>query len=187
MVGNDVIALDQVQMKINDRFLRKLKKICTPNEMEFILNYQEPHKMFWIVWSAKECGYKIWNRVHRIQIFNPKEFVVEFKNFGEGYVHGHSMTYNFRVKINPTYIHTVAISQSIDWGEINEAVLPALTKIRPQACQWLRDQMSIGKHEKIEIKENIPTLYIGNRKTKVNISLSHDGNLFAIACSNIKV
>jgi len=74
MIGNDVIDLQQARLDSNWRRPGFSAKIFTSREQQLISEAQDPEWMVWQLWSMKEAGYKIINRMTRERLFAPLSY-----------------------------------------------------------------------------------------------------------------
>jgi 4'-phosphopantetheinyl transferase EntD len=157
VIGNDIVDLALSRKESNWKRKGFLDKIFTAKEQQFITEAENPEIMVWVLWSSKEAVYKIWNRLTQIRAFNPLrieciEGAFVNTNF-YGKVVCESKTYFFETETNNEYIHTIALTNRMDFKKI--------------IC--LEDRKNVQK------KAGIPFFYDDSDFILKPISISHHG------------
>lgn len=75
-IGNDIVSIKHTIE--NKHFLtqRYLDKLFTPSEQSFIWSTHMPAYAVWLMWTAKESAYKIYNKQSGKRMYHPKKFEV---------------------------------------------------------------------------------------------------------------
>ena len=77
MIGNDIVSVDEIKIRNQNRLERYLHKICLSHEKNWCLNYSDPRIPAAWLWSLKESAYKIWSKKTQNRKWNPKSFSIE--------------------------------------------------------------------------------------------------------------
>lgn len=120
MIGNDIVDLSLAQIQSNWKRRGFLDKIFTPREKSLILQAADPELMVWDLWSRKEAAYKIYNRQTRIRAYIPLELECFDTDCEIGRVIFGKRTYFTKTEITENYIHTIAVTEKSDFGNIAE-------------------------------------------------------------------
>jgi phosphopantetheinyl transferase (holo-ACP synthase) len=179
----------------NSRFL---KKILTNAEIEFVQHAKNPDAALWSHWACKETAYKVIKKSFPDASFLPRRWQITFNkresthSDGEVTIPGHDSVF-IRLFTNPQNVHCIGadVLTALDKLIWSVDVLPEKEKINPSLysryClgQSLAKNFSINFHH-IKIKRTRengelqpPRVYVGGKKTNIDISLSHDGRFVA--------
>lgn len=194
--GNDIIALnDDANQKSfsNDRYLRK---ILTPVELNFIYRNTDTFRLPCLLWTCKECAYKIALKAGFDKNFAPRNYEVNFENPSEnvnrnifsGTVHFNDKKVFFLSEIFPHYISTIACSDESQLDAVKSFTSTTSGSDHSErAREQLKKTLSVIlkiKKSYIEVnknKEGIPFLNIPNCPELPDISFSHDGIFYSYA------
>jgi phosphopantetheinyl transferase (holo-ACP synthase) len=177
---------------------RFLKKILTNAEIEFVQNAEKPDAALWSHWACKETAYKVIKKSFPAAAFLPRQWQVIFNKTkskysdGEVIIPGNNRVY-IRLFSNPQYIHCIGadVFTALDKLIWSVDVLPEKEKINPSLHLRYYLGRSLAKHFSLNFhhikikrtKENgelqPPRVYVGGKKTDIDISLSHDGRFIA--------
>ncbi len=199
-VGNDVVDLKEPANAGKSKNSRFLKKILTDAEIEFIKNAENPESALWSLWVCKEAAYKVKKKSFPDIPFIPRRWQIVFNkpqsifSDGEVIIPGKGSVY-IRLASNLQYVHcagtdSFAALDKLIWS-VN--VLPEKKQINPSLClrdllgQKLAQHFYLNFHQ-IKIKRTRengellpPCVYVGGRRTDIDVSLSHDGRFVAYA------
>lgn len=194
--GNDIIALnDDANQKSfsNDRYLRK---ILTPVELNFIYRNTDDFRLSCLLWTCKECAYKIALKAGFDKNFAPRNYEVIFENLPEdvsqniysGTVHFNGKKIFSLSEILPHYISTVACSDESHLKDVKSFTSTTFgSDHSKRAREQLKKTLSVIlkiKKSSIEVyknKEGVPFLNIPDCPELPDISFSHDGIFFSYA------
>jgi len=156
----------------------------------------------WSHWACKETVYKVIKKSCPDAAFLPRQWQVIFNKTeskyldGEVIIPGKDSVY-IRLFSNSQYVHCVGSDSltALDKLIWSVDVLPEKEKINPSLylryClgQSLAKHFSLNSHQ-IKIKRTRengelqpPRVYVGGKKTDIDIGLSHDGRFVAYAYS----
>ncbi len=202
-VGNDIVDLREPANVGKSRDLRFLKKILTDAEIEFVQNAENPDKALWSLWACKETAYKIIKKSRAHAAFLPSQWEVIFNKSKSTYVDGEIAvpsvpTFYFRLFSHTGYVHSVGTDckDALEKMICNVVPLPQQANgVKPDASPFLRECLTQNLARYFHLKSNDikinrikeknelrpPHVYIGGKKSDIDISLSHDGRFIAYA------
>ncbi len=170
-IGNDIIDWQMAKTQTQKLRHRSLEKVCTPVEMEKILNDKDQLKCFWKIWAAKETAYKAWQRYTNSKpVFNPSQFNCSFLNENTILVKTPSFDITIHLDVTPDYIHAFVDCK----GYINQ--IYAKTEHVHFLSELSSNNLVIRKSE-----FNMPLIKHTKTKKTLFISMSHDGRFYAIS------
>ncbi len=199
-VGNDVVDLKDASNAGKSGDSRFLKKILTDAEIEYVKNADNPDLALWSLWACKETAYKIVKKKLPAVAFVPRQWNVVLKTNRSKYAEGKVGILGkggvpVRLFSNPDYVHCVGtdnlkVLNKLIW---RVEALPEKEKINPSlflrrcVTHDLARRFSLNFHQ-IKIKRTkqdgelqYPQVYIDEKKTNIDLSLSHDGRFVAYA------
>jgi phosphopantetheinyl transferase (holo-ACP synthase) len=182
---------------------RFLKKIFTVAEIDFVQNAENPDRALWALWSCKETAYKVIKKKCVVAAFLPRRWTVILKKSesaclgGEVKIPDAEAVY-VRLFSHFRYVHCVGADHPTDLDRLvcKVEVLPEKEKekkIDPSLfarkclalgiADFFRLNLSDIKINRVQDKSELqpPHVYIGGKKSNIDISLSHDGYLIAYA------
>jgi phosphopantetheinyl transferase (holo-ACP synthase) len=170
-LGNDIIDWQLAKTQIQKLRPRSLEKVCTPEEIEIIINDKDQLKCFWKIWAAKETAYKSWQRyTYSKPVFNPSQFSCSFLNENAILVKTPSFDITIHLDVTPDYIHAF-----VDSKEYFNQIYTKTEHVH-FLSELSSNNLVIRKSE-----FNIPLMeHTKTKKTSV-ISISHDGRFYAIS------
>lgn len=76
MIGNDIIALNELPVESESRFCRRINKVCTDLEIKWLYSLEKParNRAFWKLWALKEAAWKADYRRGGMRLFNPHRY-----------------------------------------------------------------------------------------------------------------
>ena len=186
MIGNDIVDLNLSLQTPKTENLRFLKKICSEDEIDFILKSDAPELSLWRVWSMKESAYKIIVKKSGINLFIPKKIKTEFLDKKNGKIHSEWGEFLSVTQQDDSFLHTVSIdiecspfssvrksNEKNQSAEVRNLLVRELSEIHPE--KYKLENLSIEK------KERVPFLLYENKAMNFDISLSHHGEWLAYA------
>jgi phosphopantetheinyl transferase (holo-ACP synthase) len=178
---------------------RFLKKILTDAEIEFVKNAENPGTALWSLWACKETAYKVIKKSSPDTAFTPRRWQTVFDTHQSGYSDGEVIipetgSVFIRVFSTSEYVHCIGAdsNQALDKIIFKVQALPD-EETNPSLFSRSCLAQSIAKHFSLESRAikikrtknsgelQPPLLYVGGKKTDIDISLSHDGRFVAYA------
>jgi phosphopantetheinyl transferase (holo-ACP synthase) len=202
-VGNDIVDLREPANAGKSRDSRFLKKILTVAEIDFVQNAENHDKALWALWSCKETAYKVIKKKCVDAAFLPRQWTVILQKSesasldGEVKVPDAEVVY-VRLFSHFRYVHCVGADHPADLDSLvcKVEVLPEKEnekRIAPSLfarkcltlsiADFFRLKLSDIKINRVQDKSELqpPHVYIGGKKSDIDISLSHDGQFVAYA------
>jgi hypothetical protein len=182
---------------------RFLKKILTVAEIDFVQNAENPDKALWALWSCKETAYKVIKKKCVNAAFLPRQWTVILKKSesasldGEVKVPDAEVVY-VRLFSHFRYVHCVGADHPADLDRLvckvkvlsekenEKRIDPSLLARKCLAlsiADFFRLNLNDIKINRARNKSELqpPYVYIGSKKSDIDISLSHDGQFIAYA------
>lgn len=156
MIGNDIIDLRQSRIESNWRRKGFIEKLFTDTEKQLITNYHDPEIMVWLLWSMKEAAYKIYNRQTKVREYIPQKLsctIITLDKDIYGVVSCNGNKYYTKTLKTSKIIHTTA------------ALIP----------EDLNNIVEIEKKGIVKTQNGIPYLYISEKNTVTDVSISNHG------------
>jgi phosphopantetheine--protein transferase-like protein len=197
-VGNDVVDLKDAENLGKSGNSRFLKKILTDAEIEYVKNADNPEAALWSIWACKETAYKVIKKSFPDAAFVPRRWQVVFTKSKSEYSEGEVVALGkdrvyIRLFSNTQYVHCVGAANVKVLDKLIWRVesLPEEKNINPSIYlrhllrQNLAQCFSLNFNQiKIKrIRQNgelqPPRVYVDDKKTDIDISLSHDGRFVA--------
>jgi hypothetical protein len=202
-IGNDIVDLREPANAGKSRDSRFLKKILTVAEIDFVQNAENPDKALWSLWACKETAYKVIKKKCVDAAFLPRRWAVILKKSGSACLDGKvkipdEKAVYVRLFSDFRYVHCVGTDHLADLDRLvcKVEVLPEKEneqRIDPSLfvrkclvlsiADFFRLNVSDIKINRIKEKNELqpPYVYIGGKKSDIDISLSHDGQFVAYA------
>jgi phosphopantetheinyl transferase len=182
---------------------RFLKKILTAAEIEFVQGAKNSDQALWSFWACKEASYKVIKKKYPDARFLPRRWQVLLRQTassrigGEVVIPAKDKVY-VRVFFHTDYVHCIG-------ADDQKALKNVICKVKTlevkenteekDASLFLRQSLAQGliahlhlnpsnikiKREKEQSGLGPPRLYMGGKKSVIDISLSHDGRFVAYA------
>lgn len=141
MIGNDIVDLALARFESNWKRKGYLDKIFTPDEQLLISTAENPDTMVWNLWSRKEAAYKIYNRATGIRGYFPLKLVCVYENANNGFVLCNGHTFYTKTKIVKDKIHTVAVTDIMDFKLVTE-LEPEIKIIKRKGIPFLIEEIT---------------------------------------------
>jgi len=202
-IGNDIVDLREPANTGKSRDSRFLKKILTAAEVDFVQNAENPDKALWSLWACKETAYKVIKKKCADAAFLPRRWMVILKKFESACLEGEvkipdAEAVYVRLFSHFRYVHCVGADHPADLDRLvckvevllekenKKRVDPSLFARKCLArsiADFFRLNLSDIKINRVQDKSELqpPHVYIGGKKSDIDISLSHDGHLVAYA------
>lgn len=140
MIGNDVIDLRLAAVESNWRRKGYLHKLFFPEEQQLIKQTDDPDRMVWLLWSAKEAAYKIIHRETRQRTYAPQQYRVRLSEAASGLVYYKERQLPFRTLVNGSCLHTVAVASVNCWPQVVYRRLPGEELLKDdEGVPFIRD------------------------------------------------
>lgn len=140
MIGNDVIDLRLAAVESNWRREGYLHKLFSPEEQRLIMQTDEPDRMVWLLWSAKEAAYKIIHRETRQRAYAPQLYRVRLSGVASGRVYYKDRQLPFHTVVSGSYLHTVAVVSADWWPQVVYRRLPGEELLKDEeGVPFIRD------------------------------------------------
>lgn len=208
-VGNDIVDLTDHYARGKSQDTRFLNRVLTQNELGCLMDTDDPDRLLWAFWSAKETAYKAISKAYPDVSSSPKRYDVTFDNNTITVTSGNVQTPHGTVQVlaisGEDHVHCVGMSKNVDMstnikhgmyyiGDDLGSSLPELAKTESRmareaatisiASHFMLDPMAINIMRPETSQRNTPPdVYINGEKTDIDISLSHDGRFVAYAFS----
>lgn len=202
-IGNDIVDLREPVNAGENRDSRFLKKILTVAEIDFVQNAENPDKALWSLWACKETAYKVIKKKCVDAAFLPCRWMVILEKSesacleGEVKIPDAEVVY-IRLFSHFRYVHCVGADHPADLDRLfckveafpekeNEKRIDPSLFARKYLARSLADFFRLNfsdiKINRIKEKNELqpPYVYIGGKKSDIDISLSHDGRFVAYA------
>lgn len=202
MIGNDVIDLTDPGAAGKSRDRRFMERVFTPRERRAILDHEERDLCLWSLWAGKEASYKALRKLHHSLTAVPKRYEIALlPTAGVWPTGGIAHTPRGPILLSFSggngYVHCIAGTEdaSMD-GVIWDVLETDREEASPKAQSMRVRSMVIHAaarclNESPEAMEIIrtrerrglgpPMLYVKNRKSDIDLSMSHDGRFVAWA------
>jgi phosphopantetheinyl transferase (holo-ACP synthase) len=202
-IGNDIVDWREPLNAGKSQDSRFLKKILTAAEIEVVQNAKNPDAVLWSLWSCKETAYKVIKKKCIDTAFLPCRWTVILRKSeatcqdGEVKIPDAAAVY-VRLFSHFRYVHCVGADHPADLDRLvcKVEVLPEKEnekRIDPSLfarkclalsiADFFRLNLSDIKINRVQDKGELqpPHVYIGGKKSDIDISLSHDGQFVAYA------
>ncbi|MGD0022814.1 MAG: 4'-phosphopantetheinyl transferase superfamily protein [Smithellaceae bacterium] len=182
---------------------RFLKKILTVAETDFVQDAENPDKALWAFWSCKETAYKVIKKKCGTAVFLPCRWEVILQKSEAACLDGEvkfpdAEVVYVRLFSHFRYVHCVGADHPADLDRVVSKieVLPEKeNKKRIDPSLFARKCLTLSiadfshlnlsdiRINRVQDKSELqpPHVYIGGKKSDIDISLSHDGQFVAYA------
>jgi phosphopantetheinyl transferase (holo-ACP synthase) len=117
MIGNDVVDLadrESAPLAMHPRFD---ERVFTAEELVWLRRHGRADRRRWMLWAAKESGFKAAKQLDPTTSFSPRRLLVRLGDQGEGTVRLGEQTFSLRVRLDADVCHAVA------WGDLPRAAI----------------------------------------------------------------
>ncbi|SDZ85405.1 4'-phosphopantetheinyl transferase superfamily protein [Pedobacter hartonius] len=182
MIGNDLVDLRQAATESNWQRKGYLGKIYTPEEQELILNAAEPSVMVWLLWTMKEAGYKVLNRITAIRSYSPQSFIccglITNGSQATAVVCHDERRIYIKSEISSQMIHSTATLNKQDLEELTLSYMDNSADYRADFNRSSRGYFLT------KTSSGLPLIIHGPTGRKLIASVSHHGKYAAIVYSD---
>lgn len=189
------------------RDIRFMDRVFTMNEKQAILDHNKRDVFLWSLWAAKETAYKAISKIHPTVSSAPRRYEIElFSSAGSvperGIAHTPLGMISLRLSIRSDHLHCVGVTDGLDMDSVMWDVLKIGQRYSSSEYQsdivrkMVKQKASCYLNESpgtMEINRKMghhglgpPVLYVREKKTVIDISMSHDGRFVACALQDIR-
>lgn len=188
MLGNDVVDLHDEEARDGATHPRFDARVFTESERASIASSDEPNRLRWSLWAAKEAAYKLGVTHRPGLVFSPRRFVVELEGAGEGRVKTPVGRFDLKLVDAGDAVHAIATEAGAP------APVAGMTRtvgdvdpsrgVRRFAARILAERFGVATSG-VEIgrRGRVPTLRLQGDPRRFELSLSHHGRYLAFACA----
>lgn len=157
-----------------------MSKVFSEEEMNQIINSNDPELCLWKLWAMKETAYKAHQRSFDLpRKLNPKAFscVLDISNSG-GKVSIDDSVYDIELNITSGYLHATSSSEKVSKNvfQINKDSAFDLITVITDNYHFTTEDFSIKKNA-----HGIPSIVAEDHSIEIPFSLSHHGKFTAFA------
>ncbi len=202
MIGNDIVDIADPQAVGKNRDIRFINRVFTPDEQQKILNSDEPDIFLWSLWAGKETGYKAISKLYPVVSSSPGHYQIKLSDRPlpeSGTVYTPCGPVPLRFFITGEYIHCIGATTDEDMVSIvrNVQEIPqhqfcpdyksdfVRNMVRKKISRYLKEDPEAIEIIRPKGRRGLgpPVIYAGNKRTSIDISMSHDGRFAACAIS----
>jgi hypothetical protein len=188
-LGNDVVDLDDAEARLDGLHPRWTDRVFTAAERAAIAASDEPRRLHWALWAAKESAYKALVRRDAGAAFSPRAFAVELASLpAQGVARGRVVhrgcdAFSLEVEADEGFVHALARPEGSAGGVLSRVALaegPAGAAVRELAAGAIGSSLElVSGLLRIEGRPPAAVWPAG----RLDVSLSHHGRFVAFACS----
>lgn len=182
MLGNDVVDLGDAETRwVHPRFDAR---VFDADERQRIAESDDPRRMRWMLWAAKESAYKATRR-RGPTVFSPARFRVELSSEREGCVWHEGVRRSLRIETYGGCIHAL-VTETRDDGAVVRRVArldrgEPSQRVRDLAIETVSHRLGEASGRlRVESAGRIPELVAGDRR--LPLSIAHHGRFVGFAC-----
>jgi phosphopantetheinyl transferase (holo-ACP synthase) len=188
MLGNDVVDLADPETRAAGRHPRFDARVLTREERAALAGAQDPERMRWSLWAAKEAAYKCLKKLEPETCFSPVRFAVRLGADQTGTVEAGGRRLRVALFAEGDALHAVAT----DAGDPGRDVLRVISErvatadsssaVRALAREAAAAQLGCAPGELEFSREGrVPRLRRRGGQQALDLSLSHHGRFLAAA------
>jgi phosphopantetheinyl transferase (holo-ACP synthase) len=189
MLGNDVVDLADAEAAHAACHPRFDARVFGERERRRLETAEDPLRMRWILWAAKESAYKAARRRDPSVIFSPRRFEVQLDASLRGRVRYPGGVLAVRVELFGNCLHALAAAapwepEMLLWGVAAVENGDASERVRALAVGALAPHLDTAAGAlSIRGVGRIPQLFVYEVATDHPLSLAHHGHFAAWACA----
>jgi phosphopantetheinyl transferase (holo-ACP synthase) len=189
-VGNDVIDLRDPAIAGHHERSRFVGRVCVADEIACVAGSDDPHRMLWSLFAAKEAGFKVVAKLTPGMAFSPRRFVVN--ETCTRVIHD-DVNLWLQVAQGEDWVHAIAGQGEAEpvWaverrhpetGQ-SEAVRELAVRLAAGHLGLAADLLVVQRGEDRRFRDDLapPRLLRDGQPLNVDLSLSHDGPWVACA------
>lgn len=173
MLGTDIVQLRQLKQ---NRWSRRIKKICTKEEQKWLGKAPQPFLAFAQLWALKEAAYKLGLRLEAPLGYYPRKIAI--KELENGYFFCPFWSIYLKLKMADDYIWAQAALSRSDLARIQANIYfwPQWTAQPKQRSSALRQmiEQDLGLGQLIKNEKGLP-FWKKATGQEIPLSLSYDG------------
>lgn len=195
MLGNDVVDLTDPEALAGASHPRFDARVFAPAERAALRASEDPMRLRWTLWAAKEAAYKAARQMDAGVVFSPRAFVVTLGCGFAGHVEHAGRRFALRVEVGTERVHAVAAAA----GLALEAVRAGAASLAAPGCPARQSAAARGlalgaaaallggAPEALAIvrEGSVPRLLRRGLPAGVVLSLSHHGRFTAFALAPV--
>ncbi len=188
MVGNDVVDLRDLEARARGLHPRFDARVFARSEGEALRASEDPQRLRWRLWAAKEAAYKLLKKCDPKLAFSPARFVVALDGSLRGEVVHAKRTLCVSLRTEADALHAVATNDAHCAARVVSAVgiasepLDPSTAVRALAVRTLAERLGLPSAAfRLGRRSRIPTLEVAGLAAPLDLSLSHHGRFVAFA------
>ncbi len=189
MVGNDVVDLADAEAAHGANHARFDARVFGPRERHRLQTADDPRRMRWILWAAKESAYKAARRRDPGVIFSPVRFEVALDAGLQGCVRHPGGALEVRIELFGDCVHALAAAAPHEPETLLRGVAVVAggdpgERVRALAIGALAQHFDTAPGAlSIRSVGRIPQLFLRGTATACPLSLGHHGRFVAWACA----
>jgi hypothetical protein len=202
-IGNDIVDLQEPGNRGKSRDARFLKRVLTPVECLKVILSRQADRTLWALWAAKETAFKVLQkrdpevsarpRQYRVLLFSAPANTDDRQESPPvaGVVTTPHGSVQIRLQFTSGYVHCIGTDapwsamDAIQW-QVSER--PAGSDESERVREETKRHLASHFHEALETiqirpagRTGAPSVYLGDRRTSIDLSMSHDGRFTAHA------
>ena len=189
-IGNDVIDLLDPEISRHHERSRFVRRVCNDSEIERLAASEDPHRLLWSLFAAKEAGFKVVAKLAPGIPFSPRRFAVD--ETSTRVTHDGRRLF-LQVTQDHDWVHAVARQGEGEpvWAvERRRAETGQSTAVRDLAARLAAEHLSLApatlavqREDDRRFRDDLapPRLLCETQPLEVDLSLSHDGAWVACA------
>lgn len=194
MLGNDIVDLSDPETRLDGLHPRFHERVFSLEERALLTDHEDPHRLCWSYWAAKEATYKWLRKQDETVIFSPRRMTVRFEK--DSLERGEVLVGDERVVVEflqySEFVHAL-----VHDADMPESAAPLIVHVermgdgevpaaRASLClrEWVIHRFSAeleieATHLRIVSEGKIPRLESKGTVLHVDLSFSHHGRYAA--------
>ncbi len=200
MVGNDIVDLRDSDSDSESLSPRFDSRVFSVEERAAIALADDSSRHRWRLWAAKEACFKLVRQLARAQAparhvaFSPQQFQTRIAGNAGRVVH-EGIEFAIVIREGDDWLHALAlpVGQADDGLIVRECEIDdphpdhQSEAVRELACKVISEQFGYPRNElSIRSQDRIPGVWLRDRRLPISLSLSHQGQHVAMACSTLR-
>jgi phosphopantetheinyl transferase (holo-ACP synthase) len=196
MLGNDIVDLDDAETAAGAQHPRFDARVFSDLERDAIARAEDPRRLRWATWAAKEAAFKAARRVDAAMSFSPLAFRVNWSTAARASVFHAAQRFEVEIEDLPGALHAIARREGESRSDVlsgaglvatlasesrdSQAPSDAARRLaRARLASWLEiDEERI----RVTREGGLPGLCLDEKLVDATLSFSHHGRFAAFAC-----